>query len=118
MAPWVTRIGARSAASPWRTGSIAGVALLMAKPNGANVCPKKKQSRRGIDQRTVKEMGRARAAPPAGPTELSWTPQQVLWCSHVANLNRSRAKRTGGRSDKTPPKDYRCLRIGCGNFLT
>ena len=69
MAPWVTRIGARSAASPWRTGSIAGVALLMAKPNGANVCPKKKQSRRGIDQRTVQEMGQARAAPPAGPTE-------------------------------------------------
>jgi hypothetical protein len=53
------------AASPWRTGSIAGVALLWP----ANICPKKKHSRRGIDQRTVQEMGQARAAPPAGPTE-------------------------------------------------
>src|ERR1700726_2112620 len=58
MAPWVTRICARSAASPWRTGSIAGVALLVAKPNGANICPKKKHSRRGIDQRTYRRWDR------------------------------------------------------------
>jgi hypothetical protein len=28
---------------------------IMAKPNGANICPKRRQSRRGICERTVQE---------------------------------------------------------------